>query len=41
VQQTRSCSLGLPAPRNLLAVTGAAWEPEDLASFTDAADFHQ
>jgi hypothetical protein len=37
----RSCSLGLPAPRNLPAVPGAAWEPEDLASFTDAADFHQ
>ncbi|HET6505072.1 MAG TPA: ATP-binding protein [Amycolatopsis sp.] len=36
----RSCSLGLPAPRNLPAVPGAAWEPEDLASFTDAADFH-
>ena len=28
----RSCSLGLPAPRNLPAVPGAAWEPEDLAS---------
>ncbi len=37
----RSCSLGLPAARNLPAVPGAAWEPEDLASFTDAADFHQ
>lgn len=37
----RSCSLGLPAPRNMPAVPGAAWEPEDLASFTDAADFHQ
>ncbi|MBP2473885.1 hypothetical protein JOF53_002757 [Crossiella equi] len=37
----RSCSLGLPAPRNLPAVPGATWEPEDLASFTDAADFHQ
>jgi hypothetical protein len=36
----RSCSLGLPAPRNLPAVPGATWEPEDLASFTDAADFH-
>ncbi|WP_407652579.1 ATP-binding protein [Amycolatopsis cynarae] len=36
----RSCSLGLPAPRNLPAVPGSAWEPEDLASFTDAADFH-
>jgi AAA-like domain len=36
----RSCSLGLPAPRNLPTVPGAAWEPEDLASFTDAADFH-
>ena len=36
----RSCSLGLPAPRNLPAAPGAAWEPEDLASFTDAADFH-
>ncbi|HEY3894894.1 MAG TPA: ATP-binding protein [Pseudonocardiaceae bacterium] len=36
----RSCSLGLPAPRNLPAVAGATWEPEDLASFTDAADFH-
>ncbi|SDZ37856.1 AAA-like domain-containing protein [Amycolatopsis xylanica] len=36
----RSCSLGLPAPRNMPAVPGAAWEPEDLASFTDAADFH-
>ena len=36
----RSCSLGLPAPRNLPAVPGTAWEPEDLASFTDAADFH-
>ncbi|CAM00915.1 ATP-binding protein [Saccharopolyspora erythraea] len=37
----RSCSLGLPAPRNLPAVPGAAWEPEDLASFTDASDMHQ
>ncbi|MBK0868420.1 MULTISPECIES: ATP-binding protein [unclassified Saccharopolyspora] len=37
----RSCSLGLPAPRNMPAVPGAAWEPEDLASFTDAADLHQ
>jgi hypothetical protein len=41
----RSCSLGLPAPRNLPglngAVPGANWHPEDLASFTDAADFHQ
>ncbi|RJQ80292.1 ATPase [Pseudonocardiaceae bacterium YIM PH 21723] len=37
----RSCSLGLPAPRNLPAVPGAEWEPEDLASFTDAADFYQ
>ncbi|MBA8825543.1 hypothetical protein FHX42_002894 [Saccharopolyspora lacisalsi] len=37
----RSCSLGLPAPRNLPAVPGAPWEPEDLASFTDAADMHQ
>ncbi|GAB3297598.1 ATP-binding protein [Parasphingorhabdus pacifica] len=37
----RSCSLGLPAPRNLPAVPGAGWEPEDLASFTDAADMHQ
>lgn len=41
----RSCSLGLPAPRNLPgvngAVPGAMWEPEDLASFTDAADFTQ
>ncbi len=37
----RSCSLGLPAPRNLPAVPGATWEPEDLASFTDAADMHQ
>ena len=36
----RSCSLGLPAPRNLPATPGATWEPEDLASFTDAADFH-
>ncbi|OZM75211.1 ATPase [Amycolatopsis antarctica] len=36
----RSCSLGLPAPRSMPAVPGAAWEPEDLASFTDAADFH-
>ncbi|MGB8962105.1 MAG: ATP-binding protein [Pseudonocardiaceae bacterium] len=36
----RSCSLGLPAPRNLPAAPGATWEPEDLASFTDAADFH-
>jgi hypothetical protein len=36
----RSCSLGCPR-RNLPAVPGAAWEPEDLASFTDAADFHQ
>ncbi|HEY1574140.1 MAG TPA: ATPase, partial [Pseudonocardiaceae bacterium] len=36
----RSCSLGLPAPRNLPAVPSATWEPEDLASFTDAADFH-
>src|SRR5699024_3179333 len=37
----RSCSLGLPAPRNLPAVPGAPWEPEDLASFTVAADMHQ
>lgn len=37
----RSCSLGLPAPRNLPAVPGAPWEPEDLASFTDASDMHQ
>lgn len=37
----RSCSLGLPAPRNLPAVPAANWEPEDLASFTDAADMHQ
>ncbi|QUH01159.1 ATP-binding protein [Saccharopolyspora erythraea] len=37
----RSCSLGLPAPRNLPAVPGSAWEPEDLASFTDASDMHQ
>ncbi|HEX4702718.1 MAG TPA: ATP-binding protein [Pseudonocardiaceae bacterium] len=36
----RSCSLGLPAPRNLPAVPSSSWEPEDLASFTDAADFH-
>jgi hypothetical protein len=36
----RSCSLGLPAPRNLPAVPDGSWEPEDLASFTDAADFH-
>ncbi|HYZ37148.1 MAG TPA: ATP-binding protein [Pseudonocardiaceae bacterium] len=36
----RSCSLGLPAPRNLPAVPTGSWEPEDLASFTDAADFH-
>ncbi|EHY90410.1 ATP-binding protein [Saccharomonospora azurea] len=36
----RSCSLGLPAPRNMPAVPGSEWEPEDLASFTDAADFH-
>jgi hypothetical protein len=36
----RSCSLGLPAPRNLPAVPNSTWEPEDLASFTDAADFH-
>lgn len=36
----RSCSLGLPAPRNLPAVPDTSWEPEDLASFTDAADFH-
>ena len=36
----RSCSLGLPAPRNMPAVPSATWEPEDLASFTDAADFH-
>lgn len=36
----RSCSLGLPAPRNLPAVPSALWEPEDLASFTDAADLH-
>jgi hypothetical protein len=28
----RSCSLGLPAPRNMPAVPGAAWEPENLAS---------
>jgi hypothetical protein len=37
----RSCSLGLPAPRNMPAVPDSVWEPEDLASFTDAADFHQ
>lgn len=37
----RSCSLGLPAPRNLPAVPGVAWQPEDLASFTDAADMYQ
>jgi len=36
----RSCSLGLPAPRSMPAVPGSTWEPEDLASFTDAADFH-
>lgn len=36
----RSCSLGLPAPRHMAAVPVATWEPEDLASFTDAADFH-
>ncbi|HWC81454.1 MAG TPA: ATP-binding protein [Pseudonocardiaceae bacterium] len=36
----RSCSLGLPAPRNMPATPSAQWEPEDLASFTDAADFH-
>lgn len=41
----RSCLLGLPAPRSLPgdngAVPDAAWEPEDLANFTDAADFQQ
>lgn len=42
----RSCSLGLPAPRAMPGgsgpdVAGAVWEPEDLAGFTDAADFHQ
>ncbi|SDP65013.1 AAA-like domain-containing protein [Actinopolyspora xinjiangensis] len=37
----RSCSLGLPAPRNLPATPGGEWQPEDLASFTDAADMHQ
>ncbi|GAA3439462.1 ATP-binding protein [Kutzneria kofuensis] len=37
----RSCSLGLPAPRNMPAVPTDTWEPEDLASFTDAADFYQ
>lgn len=36
----RSCSLGLPAPRHLPATPIATWEPEDLASFTDAADMH-
>ncbi|MCP2256057.1 AAA-like domain-containing protein [Prauserella aidingensis] len=36
----RSCSLGLPAPRTMPAVPTSTWEPEDLASFTDAADFH-
>ncbi|WP_031467914.1 ATP-binding protein [Sciscionella sediminilitoris] len=36
----RSCSLGLPAPRSLPAVPTGSWEPEDLASFTDVADFH-
>nr|WP_169733002.1 ATP-binding protein [Haloechinothrix halophila] len=36
----RSCALGLPAPRTMPAVPGSNWEPEDLASFTDAADFH-
>ncbi|APU23137.1 putative ATPase [Actinoalloteichus sp. GBA129-24] len=37
----RSCSLGLPSPRNMPAVPSDTWEPEDLASFTDAADLHQ
>ena len=37
----RSCSLGLPAPRDLPAIPSAAWEAEDLAAFTDAADFQQ
>ncbi|SDK69071.1 AAA-like domain-containing protein [Actinopolyspora mzabensis] len=37
----RSCSLGLPAPRNLPATPSSDWQPEDLASFTDAADMHQ
>ncbi|WP_019854954.1 ATP-binding protein [Actinopolyspora mortivallis] len=37
----RSCSLGLPAPRNLPATPSGSWQPEDLASFTDAADMHQ
>ncbi len=36
----RSCALGLPAPRSMAAVPGSTWQPEDLASFTDAADFH-
>ncbi|MBB3052735.1 hypothetical protein FHS23_003776 [Prauserella isguenensis] len=36
----RSCSLGLPAPRTMPTVPTSTWEPEDLASFTDAADFH-
>ncbi len=36
----QSCSLGLPPLRNLPAVPDSLWEPEDLASFTDAADFH-
>ena len=37
----RSCSLGLPAPRSMPAVPDNQWQPEDLASFTDAADFYQ
>ncbi|WP_017973935.1 ATP-binding protein [Actinopolyspora halophila] len=37
----RSCSLGLPAPRNMPATPSNTWQPEDLASFTDAADMHQ
>jgi hypothetical protein len=40
----RSCSLGLPAPRTLSAVplgSGARWETEDLAAFTEGVDVVQ
>ncbi|MFC5060827.1 ATP-binding protein [Actinomycetospora atypica] len=37
----RSCALGLPAPQHVHAEAGVAWEPEDLAAFTDGVSMHQ
>ncbi|MEJ2869729.1 ATP-binding protein [Actinomycetospora sp. OC33-EN08] len=37
----RSCALGLPAPQHVHAATGAMWESEDLAAFTDGVAMHQ